>query len=143
MAAAALVDPAYVDTSDEDDVDPVECAYAPPSLEAQAEVQRALLAAPGKLFLELLKVADPRACEWQALHWIREQKRSGRLGAVTKEEEVPCCCWIQATRWQRLKELLAELESLRTYRATAEDDIHRAISCINAASSASMRFSHH
>lgn len=141
MAAAAVGDAAYLDSSDEDDVDPVE--RAAPSFAAQANVQRALLAAPGKLFLELLRTANPQERQQKALLWIREQKLYGSLDAVTEADEVPCCRWIEATRWQLLKELLAELESLRTYRATAEDDIHRAISCINAASSASMRFSHH
>lgn len=109
----------------------------------EAEVKNALLGEPGKMLLTLLSEPSPTECRRKASLWICEQKLQGRLGSLTEANEPACHAWMEQMRWQWLKEAFVELESLRTYRATAEEDIQRAIRSINAAAAASMRYSHH
>ena len=76
-----------------------------------------------------------------AIVWMRDQKNRGRLFEVTERDEPACLRWIEDHRVRILREAFRELESLRSYRASADADIHRAVDWINAAASA--RFSHH
>ena len=108
----------------------------------EVEVKQLLFAEPNKTFLALLS-ENSTECRKRVSIWIRDQKLQGRLDSLTEANELACQCWVEQMRWHWLKEIFKELESLRTYRATEEEDIHRAIRSLNAATAASMRFSHH
>jgi hypothetical protein len=118
-----------------------EAAALPSS--AKEEVKQLLFEDPSKALLALLSEVKAEECRQKTSIWIREQKLQGRLTSLMDGYEPACQRWVEEMRPQWLKEIFRELEALRTYRATAEEDIHRAIRSINASMAASMRFSHH
>jgi hypothetical protein len=141
------MDVVHSDTSDEDlDEEPNEPWQRDSSTLSnleEAEVKQILFAEPSKVLLALLSEGSPNECHKKTSIWIREQKLQGRLASLTKANEKACQCWVEQMRWQWLRELFRELESLRTYRLTEEEDIRCAVRSINAAMASSMRFSHH
>jgi hypothetical protein len=117
-------------------------AVALPS-SAKEEVKQLFFEDPSKALLALLSEVRAEECHRKVSIWIREQKLQGRLASLMDAYEPACQRWVEEMRPQWLKEIFRELEALRTYRATAEEDIHLAIRSINASMAASMRFSHH
>jgi hypothetical protein len=60
------------------------------------------------------------------------------------EEEEKIFRWLEVHRMELLQETFLELESLRSYKATADEQIRDAVEYINTASSpSSWRVSHH
>ena len=139
-----LAFPIEQDTSSEDgDVNllPVQTT---PSRRLSGAVETALrqciLDDPNRMLLSLATETTSERRK-NAIVWMREQRNRGRLFEATERDEPACLRWIEDHRVRILREAFRELESLRSYRASADADIHRAVDWINAAASA--RFSHH
>jgi hypothetical protein len=107
---------------------------------AESALRRCLFENPSSIFLSL---ATQPASERRksAVLWMLEQKSHDRLLQISENEELACLRWIEEHRIGLLEELFRELDSLRTYRASADADILRAVEWINSSTSA--RFSHH
>ena len=106
----------------------------------ESALRQCILDDPNRMLLSLATEAISERRK-NAIVWMRDQKNRGRLFEVTERDEPACLRWIEDHRVRILREAFRELESLRSYRASADADIHRAVDWINAAASA--RFSHH
>jgi len=110
------------------------------SIAAKSALHKCLFENPNRMLLSLA-TEDASERRKSASVWIRDQKNHGRLLEVSERHEAACLCWMEDHRVGLVKEAFRELESLRSYRASADADIQRAVDWINAA--ASVRFSHH
>ena len=106
----------------------------------ETALRQCILDDPNRMLLALATEASSERRK-SAVVWMRDQKNRGRLFEVTERDEPACLRWMEDHRVNLLREAFRELESLRSYRASADADIHRAVDWINAAASA--RFSHH
>ena len=110
------------------------------SSRAESVLRQGLLEHPTQMLLSLAteSLSDRRHI---ALSWVRLQKQRGSLLQVEPDDDESYLRWIEEHRIGLLREVFEELETLRSYRASADTDIRRAVECINA--STSLRFSHH
>lgn len=95
---------------------------------------------PGRLLSCLTIDARADRCR-EVRAWLRLQMERGALSTMARSDEEAALFWIEEKRERLLRESVEELESLRTYRATAEGDIHKAVQYINGCIP-HLRFSH-
>jgi hypothetical protein len=131
-----LAFPVEQDTSSDDGDVNLPPVQATPSRRLSSAVETALrqsiLGDPNRM---LLSLATETASERRksAVVWMRDQRNRGRLLEVTERDEPACLRWIEDHWVCILREAFRELESLRSYRASADADIRRAVDWINAA----------
>lgn len=103
----------------------------------EGALRKSLLDRPNQLLFSLL-TEGPSDRRQSVAMWLRLQPQ------FHVEEEEKIFRWLEVHRMELLQETFLELESLRSYKATADEQIRDAVEYINTASSpSSWRFSHH
>ena len=103
----------------------------------EGALRKSLLDRPNQLLFSLL-AEGPSDRRQSVAMWLRLQPQ------FHVEEEEKIFRWLEVHRMELLQETFLELESLRSYKATADEQIRDAVEYINTASSpSSWRGSHH
>jgi len=132
--------PSSSDDSDGEVAGPVEVAStrdAPRgwlSLRTVSALNKCLVSNPGRILFSLATESSHERRK-SVLLWLRDQKNHGRLAQVSEDDEVLCLRWIEDNRVSLLKVVFSELESLRSYKVSADANIICAVDRINAAMS--------
>ena len=105
--------------------------------QVEGALRKSLLDHPNQLLFSLL-TEGPSERRQSTTTWLRRQPQF----EVDKDEQI--FRWLEVHRMELLREIFLELESLRSYKATTNEQIRDAVEYINTASSpSSWKFSHH
>ena len=107
--------------------------------------QKLLLQNPSSGLLDFLMEADEMGRDALTLAWIERRALEGDLPLTLAEDDqqkLDCCEWLRENLLGLLRKLFEELDALRTYKATDNANLSRAIQHINH-TMCYAKFSHH